>query len=109
MLHSTALEESSSGAWAMKSRQARSTAAPAPGGAQHPAQEDLRPDRVAGELEEGDHPEVAPAPRRAQKRSGCSAALAVTSSPAAVTTSADRRLSQARPCLRISQPSRRRG
>ena len=43
-------------------------------------------------------------PRSPQKRSGFSSALAVTRSPAAVTTSADSRLSAVRPHLRSSQP-----
>ena len=40
-------------------------------------------------------PKFPPPPRKAQKRSGCSVALAVMTSPSAVTTSADTRLSQA--------------
>ena len=49
-------------------------------------------------------PKLPPPPRSAQKRSGCSVALARTTSPAAVTTSADSRLSIVMPYLRLSQP-----
>ncbi|MEJ2358438.1 MAG: hypothetical protein P8Y13_10230, partial [Deinococcales bacterium] len=42
-------------------------------------------------------PKLPPPPRRAQKRSGCSSALAVTKLPSARTTSALRRLSRVRP------------
>ena len=50
-------------------------------------------------------PKLPPPPRSAQKRSGCSSALAVTTSPSAVTTSNDRTLSQVSPYLRASQPT----
>ena len=49
-------------------------------------------------------PKLPPPPRSAQNRSGCSLALARSTSPAAVTTSADSRLSTVMPCLRLSQP-----
>ena len=49
-------------------------------------------------------PKLPPPPRSAQNRSGFSSALARTSSPSAVTTSAASRLSHAGPCLRASQP-----
>ena len=49
-------------------------------------------------------PKLPPPPRIAQKRSGFSSSLAVTNSPSAVTTSAERRLSTVAPCFRISQP-----
>ena len=49
-------------------------------------------------------PKLPPPPRSAQNRSACSMADARTSRPSAVTTSAATRLSQARPCLRSSQP-----
>ena len=42
-------------------------------------------------------PKLPPPPRSPQKRSGFSSALAVSTRPSAVTTSAERRLSQARP------------
>ena len=42
--------------------------------------------------------------RRPQKRSAFCSSLAVRNCPSAVTTSAERRLSQARPCLRRSHP-----
>ena len=47
--------------------------------------------------------------RRAQNRSGCSISLAVGRRPSAVTTSAERRLSIARPCLRPRYPIPRPG
>ena len=50
-------------------------------------------------------PKLPPPPRSAQKRSGFSSALAVTSSPSAVTSSNDSTLSQLSPCLRTSQPT----
>src|ERR1700756_2322201 len=43
-------------------------------------------------------------PRSPQNKSGCSSRLAVKSLPSAVTSSADSRLSQLRPCLPCSQP-----
>ena len=46
-------------------------------------------------------PQFPPPPRSAQKRSGCSSALAVTSSPLASTSSADSRLSIVSPYLRV--------
>ena len=49
-------------------------------------------------------PKLPPPPRSPQSRSAFSVSLAWTSRPSAVTTSAPTRLSQARPCLRISQP-----
>src|SRR4051794_35879698 len=49
-------------------------------------------------------PTFPPPPRIAQKRSGCSSALAVRMSPAAVTTWAESRLSMARPYLRTMKP-----
>ena len=49
-------------------------------------------------------PKLPPAPLSAQSRSGCSVALAVTSRPSAVTTSAERSASQLSPCLRRIQP-----
>ncbi len=49
-------------------------------------------------------PKLPPPPRSAQKRSGCSEAPARTTSPAAVTTSTDSRLSMVMPYLRLSQP-----
>src|SRR5947209_4734583 len=49
-------------------------------------------------------PKLPPPPRRPQSRSAFSLSLACTRQPSAVTTSAPTRLSQARPCLRISQP-----
>src|SRR5450755_2476565 len=49
-------------------------------------------------------PKLPPPPRRPQSSPGFSPSLAWTSRPSAVTTSAARRLSQARPYLRISQP-----
>ena len=49
-------------------------------------------------------PKLPPPPRIAQKRSGFSSSLAVTISPCAVTTSAERRLSTVAPCFRISHP-----
>jgi hypothetical protein len=49
-------------------------------------------------------PKLAPPPRSAQNRSACSSALAVTTSPSAVTTRAARSASAARPSLRSSQP-----
>ena len=102
MLHSAALEESSSGAWAMKSRQARSTAAPCSRGYITPHRKTSGPTGWQANSKEVTTPKLPPPPRRAQKRSACSVALAVTSSPAAVTTSADRRLSQVMPYLRRS-------
>src|SRR5262249_60879874 len=49
-------------------------------------------------------PKLPPPPRRPQKRSGCSLALAWRNWPSAVTISAARRVSQARPYLPASQP-----
>ena len=49
-------------------------------------------------------PKLPPPPRSAQRSSGFSSSAARTSSPSAVTSSAATRLSQARPCLRSSQP-----
>lgn len=48
--------------------------------------------------------EFPPPPRMAQNRSGFRSALTVSTSPPAVTTSAETRLSMVRPCLRICQP-----
>ena len=50
------------------------------------------------------HAEAAAPSAQAQKRSGFSVAVAVTVSPAAVTRSAERRLSQLIACLRRTQP-----
>ncbi len=50
-------------------------------------------------------PKLPPPPRIAQNRSGFSSALARTSFPSAVTTSADRRLSAVSPYLRLIQPN----
>src|SRR5664280_3548374 len=50
-------------------------------------------------------PRLPPPPRNAQKRSAFCSALAVQNVPSAVITSAEIRLSQARPCLRTSQPT----
>jgi hypothetical protein len=50
-------------------------------------------------------PKFPPPPRIPQKRSGWSSGLARTTSPSAVTTSADRRLSIVRPNRRISRPT----
>src|SRR5215218_4222772 len=50
-------------------------------------------------------PKLGPAPRIPQKRSGCSSSLTVMKAPSAVTRSTERRLSQASPYFRISQPS----
>lgn len=49
-------------------------------------------------------PKLGPPPRSAQNRSGCSSALATTSSPAAVMRRAESSESAARPSLRSSQP-----
>ena len=49
-------------------------------------------------------PKLPPPPRIAQKRSGFSSALARTAVPSAITRSAARRLSSARPYFGISQP-----
>ena len=49
-------------------------------------------------------PKLPPPPRSAHSSSGFSVAEARTRSPSAVTSSAASRLSQARPCLRSSQP-----
>ena len=49
-------------------------------------------------------PKLPPPPRRPQNRSGLLSALAVTSRPSAVTTSAEIRLSGVSPHLRSSQP-----
>ena len=49
-------------------------------------------------------PKLPPPPRSAQNRSGCSSALAVSTSPSAVTTSNEMTLSQVSPCFRTSQP-----
>ena len=46
-------------------------------------------------------PKFPPPPRSAQKRSSFSLSLAVTNFPSAVTTSAERRLSQLSPYLRV--------
>src|SRR5262245_10314324 len=50
-------------------------------------------------------PKLPPPPCSPQKRSSFSSLLARTMSPAAVTTSAESRLSIARPCLAMSHPS----
>src|SRR5438477_1026734 len=50
-------------------------------------------------------PKFPPPPRIPQKRSECCSALACSTSPSAVTSSADTRLSSARPYLLINQPS----
>src|SRR5215472_7143279 len=50
-------------------------------------------------------PKLPPPPRSPQKSSEFCLALAVSNLPSAVTTSADRRLSQLRPCFPCSQPS----
>ncbi len=49
-------------------------------------------------------PKLPPPPRSAQKRSGCSSALARTERPSASTTCADSRLSIVNPCIRLNQP-----
>ena len=51
-------------------------------------------------------PKLPPPPRSAQKRSGCSVALAWTICPSAVTTSTDSRLSTVMPYVRLSHPMR---
>ena len=60
--------------------------------------------RVTEVFERRHDPEVAAATLNAQKRSGCSSALAVITSPSAVTISAERRLSTVRPYLPMSHP-----
>jgi hypothetical protein len=50
-------------------------------------------------------PKLPPPPRRPQRRSWFSSALAVVTSPVAVTTSAESRLSQVSPYFPLSQPS----
>ena len=57
------------------------------------------------ELERRDDAEIPAPPRMAQKRSSSSLPLAWRRRPSAVMTSTEIRLSQARPCLRTSQPS----
>ena len=49
-------------------------------------------------------PKLPPPPLSAQNRSAFSCSFATTTSPSAVTTSAEIRLSQAKPYLRSSQP-----
>ena len=50
-------------------------------------------------------PKLPPPPRSAQKRSGSDASVTSSTSPSAVTSSTASRLSAARPCFAISQPS----
>lgn len=59
---------------------------------------------LAAELRETATPKLPPPPCSAQNSSGFSCSLAVTRSPAAVTSSTESRLSQASPKLRSSQP-----
>ena len=64
---------------------------------------------LASELRETATPKLPPPPCSAQNSSGFSCSLAVTRSPAAVTSSTESRLSQASPNLRSSQPVPPRG
>src|SRR4030067_239992 len=71
----------------------------------------MRPDRISGPTRWSRNsndvttPRLPPPPRTPQNRSGSFLALAVTSSPLAVTTSAESRLSMVRPRFRVSQPN----
>ena len=76
----------------------------AAGGQHQLAAQNLADRRQAEHVNSVTMPTLPPPPRIAQKRSGCSSALAVTMSPAAVTTCAERRLSMARPYLRTMKP-----
>src|SRR5712691_11127604 len=62
------------------------------------------PTRCSRYSKEVTTPKFPPPPRTPQKRSACSVALAVRNWPSAVTMSTERRLSEARPYWRASQP-----
>ena len=74
-------------------------------GEDHDAAVDHRADRLrASSSSAVTTPKLPPPPRSPQSSSGSPSAPARTSRPSAVTTSALTRWSQARPCLRTSQP-----
>ena len=72
-LHRIALEERSSGAWAMKSRQARSTAAPCSRGYSGAHRKISGPTGWQANSNEVTTPKFPPPPRRAQNRSATGA------------------------------------
>src|SRR5207342_2241975 len=68
------------------------------------AAQQLRADRMEPELEAGDDAEIAAAALQRPEQVGMRRGARPTS-PAAVTTSADSRLSTVIPCLRLNQPN----
>src|SRR5216683_1770473 len=94
----------SSGAAAMKSRHA--VKAGTPSSAENIGAHNMTvgPTGCAWNSKDVTTPKLPPPPRRPQNRSAFSDALATLSSPLAVTTSAESRLSMLKPRLRICQP-----
>src|SRR6185436_10275206 len=104
-LRATTQQHSSSGALATSSRYSRSTAGAAENGCTMSPAITWGPTGCRAKSNDVTTPKLPPPPRIAQNSSGCSVALARTISPAAVTTSAEIRLSTVSPCLRLSQPN----